>query len=203
MSRMDAVRNAGGNGRMGSVRALIDELAHTNIPGSRNAKRWRGRLTQVLARGVGMTTTALSGPIDVHMVTRIADRGPGIPPAERASVFQPFERLGDRDNRTGVGLGLALARGLTEAMNGTLVPDETPGVIHYAGQPVAIVVADRLEQAQHAADQPGDVRAAEGPDERAGLVRLGHQRPFGGYPYRVGEQPPPGEPAVGAVGGEE
>jgi two-component system sensor histidine kinase KdpD len=30
----------------------------------------RGRLAQVLARGVGMTTTALSGPIDVHMVTR-------------------------------------------------------------------------------------------------------------------------------------
>jgi two-component system, OmpR family, sensor histidine kinase KdpD len=58
---------------------------------------------------------------------RIADRGPGIPPAERDRVFEPFQRLGDRDNHTGVGLGLALARGLTQAMNGTLVPDDTPG----------------------------------------------------------------------------
>ncbi|MET7400175.1 ATP-binding protein, partial [Dactylosporangium sp. NPDC005572] len=40
---------------------------------------------------------------------------------------QPFQRLGDRDNATGVGLGLALSRGLTEAMGGTLTPDDTPG----------------------------------------------------------------------------
>jgi two-component system sensor histidine kinase KdpD len=58
---------------------------------------------------------------------RVIDRGPGIPPAERDRVFLPFQRLGDTDNTTGVGLGLALSRGLTEAMGGTLEPEETPG----------------------------------------------------------------------------
>jgi len=42
-------------------------------------------------------------------------------------VFTPFQRLGDADNTSGVGLGLALSRGLTEAMGGTLTPEDTPG----------------------------------------------------------------------------
>ncbi len=42
-------------------------------------------------------------------------------------MFVPFQRLGDTDNTTGIGLGLALSKGLTEAMDGTLEPEETPG----------------------------------------------------------------------------
>jgi two-component system, OmpR family, sensor histidine kinase KdpD len=58
---------------------------------------------------------------------RVVDRGPGIPEQDREQMFVPFQRLGDTDNTTGVGLGLALSRGLTEAMGGTLTAEDTPG----------------------------------------------------------------------------
>ena len=58
---------------------------------------------------------------------RVIDRGPGIPREAVSRMFVPFQRLGDSDNTTGIGLGLALSRGLTEAMGGTLEPEETPG----------------------------------------------------------------------------
>jgi two-component system sensor histidine kinase KdpD len=61
--------------------------------------------------------------VDLHVV----DRGPGIPAAEREDVFRPFQRLGDRSNGSGVGLGLAVARGFVEAMGGEIVIDDTPG----------------------------------------------------------------------------
>jgi two-component system sensor histidine kinase KdpD len=58
---------------------------------------------------------------------RVVDRGPGISDQDKERMFVPFQRLGDTDNTTGVGLGLALSRGLTEAMGGTLTAEDTPG----------------------------------------------------------------------------
>jgi two-component system sensor histidine kinase KdpD len=70
-----------------------------------------------------LTGSALGSRVEL----RVIDRGPGIPASDLDRVFAAFQRLGDTDNTTGVGLGLALSRGLTEAMGGTLTAEETPG----------------------------------------------------------------------------
>jgi two-component system sensor histidine kinase KdpD len=58
---------------------------------------------------------------------RVVDRGPGVPEADRDQIFAPFQRLGEPGSISGVGLGLAMSRGLIEAMRGTLDPQEAPG----------------------------------------------------------------------------
>jgi two-component system sensor histidine kinase KdpD len=70
-----------------------------------------------------LTASSLGDRIEL----RVIDRGPGIPESQTNRMFVPFQRLGDTDNTTGIGLGLALSRGLTEVMDGTLEPEETPG----------------------------------------------------------------------------
>jgi two-component system sensor histidine kinase KdpD len=58
---------------------------------------------------------------------RVVDAGPGVPESRREEMFVPFQRLGDTDNTVGVGLGLALAKGFVEGMDGTLEAEDTPG----------------------------------------------------------------------------
>jgi two-component system sensor histidine kinase KdpD len=60
-----------------------------------------------------------------RVVLRVVDHGPGVDPALRGRIFEPFQRHGDVG--TGVGLGLAVARGLTEAQGGSLEAMDTPG----------------------------------------------------------------------------
>ncbi|MFD4398983.1 ATP-binding protein [Kitasatospora sp. NPDC058397] len=58
---------------------------------------------------------------------RIVDRGPGVPEDAKERIFAPFQRYGDAPRGAGVGLGLAVARGFVEAMDGTVTAEDTPG----------------------------------------------------------------------------
>ena len=64
---------------------------------------------------------------DEVVQVRIIDYGKGIHPEMISAAFTPFKRLGDLDNDRGVGLGLALCHGLSQAMGATLRLEETPG----------------------------------------------------------------------------
>jgi two-component system sensor histidine kinase KdpD len=63
---------------------------------------------------------------DSTVVVEVVDHGPGVAPDRIEEIFAPFQHFGDRTT-TGVGLGLAIARGFTEAMGGTLAASVTPG----------------------------------------------------------------------------
>ncbi|MDP9464994.1 MAG: ATP-binding protein, partial [Actinomycetota bacterium] len=68
-----------------------------------------------------------AGQIGSSIDLRIVDRGPGVAVGDRERIFLPFQRLGDRSNDAGVGLGLAIAKGFIEAMGARLSLDDTPG----------------------------------------------------------------------------
>ena len=68
-------------------------------------------------------TSTSAGYVRLH----VTDHGPGIPQSQRDSMFTAFQRLGDYDASAGLGLGLAIAQGFTEAMHAKLTPSTTPG----------------------------------------------------------------------------
>ncbi|PRX48345.1 two-component system sensor histidine kinase KdpD [Prauserella shujinwangii] len=81
---------------------------------------------------VAVRASAHSGSVEL----RVVDHGPGLPKGGAELAFAPFQRLtrpgggpaaGDRDTTPGVGLGLSVAKGFTEAMGGGIRAEDTPG----------------------------------------------------------------------------
>jgi hypothetical protein len=59
----------------------------------------------------------------------VADTGPGVPPEQRAAIFEPFVQLGRSltSGHEGSGLGLAISRDLARAMHGDLTLEDSAG----------------------------------------------------------------------------
>ncbi|WP_290515205.1 sensor histidine kinase KdpD [Aeromicrobium sp.] len=141
--------------QMGAVKAHVDEVeleatihtALSSLPGQERVEvsiaddaalvvADGGLLERVIANLAGNALSYAPGDTSVRIdasasaervLVRVVDTGPGVEVEQRERLFEPFQRLGDVPRGEGVGLGLAVARGLTEAMGGTLTAEDTPG----------------------------------------------------------------------------
>ncbi len=118
------------------------EVAVAPVPADLTAVADAGALEQILfnlvdnackyaARATDRTIRISAAPAGRDVIVTVADRGPGIPAAERARLFRPFGRSAAQaaGNAPGVGLGLALCRRLARAMRGDLVLESQPGAV--------------------------------------------------------------------------
>jgi two-component system sensor histidine kinase KdpD len=121
-------------------------------PDARNVVADAGLLDRVLAnitenalryqpdgRPVSVAASRVADRVEI----RVVDAGPGVPTEEQERIFQPFQRHGDVPSGDGLGLGLAVARGLAEAMSGTVTAEATPG----GGLTMVITLPTRMGQA--------------------------------------------------------
>ena len=83
------------------------------------------------ARHHGGEATAIDVSLankDKIITLDICDRGPGLPEAERARIFEPFYRLkGTSESSGGAGLGLSLVRSIARRHGGAVHCDEREG----------------------------------------------------------------------------
>jgi two-component system sensor histidine kinase KdpD len=126
-------------------------------------------------------------PSGRRLIVRVVDRGPGIEAGQLERVFQPFFRSAQQAGRdSGAGLGLAIARGFTQANAGRLYAESLPG------QGATFVFELPLAEGV-GGDAPGDRRPdeAELPDEA--------ERPAAAKALATAEAPARAEPHATAA----
>lgn len=135
---------------LGSRGSLVDLVLPPDLP---DVLADPALLERVLANVVGnavefsppgerIRVSAAAHRDDVQIY--VVDHGPGIRATDRPTVIQPFHRLSDSASNSGVGLGLAIADGLTSAMGGALELRDTPrgGLTVVVSLPAATRTAD-------------------------------------------------------------
>lgn len=145
---LDSSRLAAGVVKPRAVPVYVEEIAHRALLGTTENDRKRvhldlngavvradpGLLERVLANLVDNALRYSQADVRVsyeevedRTLVIVADHGKGLEASKRGAAFDAFQRLGDRDNTVGVGLGLSVVRGFVEAMEGTVNATDTAG----------------------------------------------------------------------------
>lgn len=110
-----------------SVTTHVDDASSLRCP---------ARLTRVLHSLVdnavrytppGGTVAITAAGSDGGVEVTVDDSGPGLTPAQRTAVFEPFWRGDSSRSSRGSGLGLTLAQRITHALGGEIRVSESPG----------------------------------------------------------------------------
>lgn len=114
-AKEQTLRVSGGSGRM-----LVDRERFVQLVGNivANASKFSPPRT---------TISVDAGEGDDAIALRISDEGPGVPKEARGAIFERFVQVGaEPSRRLGVGLGLAIAKGIVDAHGGSISVDEAP-----------------------------------------------------------------------------
>ena len=126
---------------IGELKPLLDarqlavdiQLSEGPLVAKVDPTRFQQVVRNVLANAIRFSpigeSLAIEGDIDVdnRIHIRIADRGPGIPPAELDKIFEAFVQSSKtKDGSGGTGLGLAICRKILEAHGGEIRAENNP-----------------------------------------------------------------------------
>ncbi|MGB3444345.1 MAG: sensor histidine kinase KdpD [Actinophytocola sp.] len=115
--------------RLPAVRADVGLLERVVANVVDNALRhgWSGR-TDTFSAAAPPSEPPIAIRASTHedrVELRVVDHGRGLPKGTAEKLFAPFQRLGDATS--GIGLGMSVAKGFMDAMNGTIGTEDTPG----------------------------------------------------------------------------
>jgi two-component system sensor histidine kinase KdpD len=117
-----AIEHVGGDVRT----AIEDPLPSVNADPAQLERAFANLVENAVRHSDGHPVQVRARAVGPRVITRIIDRGPGIPAAEHDRIFEPFYR-GEDETHGGAGLGLAIAKGLIEANGGTIGVESLPG----------------------------------------------------------------------------
>lgn len=113
---------------------IIDCVDDQDLEVRANSTRLKQVLLNLLSNAVkynrdnGSIKVAYEIASEHRLRLNITDTGPGLTEQQQRRLFTPFERLGEKDNVEGTGIGLVITKQLIELMGGSVGIVSTPGV---------------------------------------------------------------------------